>query len=187
MSRVLAAPSAGQPVSASLFADILREIRANRPLPGVNTRTIRTPNGTHISAVGGAAGHASKAKDVGCFFIREIRKEHSSGQQVRQVNVNMGNPFFRVAGKTYRLGTAEDDSDDQEVTLTDPGIIALKINADGNRPSGSTLVYGSWSDLLEDEADEMHVVIPLYWFDDSFNLICDFRNAPFAGTWEVAR
>lgn len=189
MSRVLAAPSAGQPVSASFCAEMLREIRANRPLPGVNTRTIRTPNGTHIIALG-AAGHASKAKKLpGRFEIVGIVAQRDSEGRTRYL-VKMRNPYYDVGGRTYEMNPPppqeEDEEQEDEDIVTaetqDGGIIVLRISAGAERTENLDSVLGV-EELREMQGDFAWYTIPLYMIRGG-SVACDFRTGPVAAMGE---
>lgn len=187
MSRVLAAPSAGQPISASFFAELLREVRANRPLAGKNVRTTRTPNGTHISAVGGAAEKHSAAKIPGRFEISitpdDPPEEGSDEEQT--YTATFKNPYYDIGGKTYEMSSGSEEEDVSLENIKGGSIIYIKISAEG---SGTGAELGTVMSLRElqsiQESDMSHYTVPLYKIQGG-SVTCDFRTGPIAGMGEA--
>ena len=200
MSRVLAAPSAGQPISASFFAELLREVRANRPLAGKNVRTTRTPNGTHINAVGGAAEkHSPAAKIPGRFEILSIMADEppeSGGggvspaqseeeEEEQTYTVTFANPYYDIGGKTYEMSSGSEEEDVSLENIKGGSIIYIKISAEG---SGTGAELGTVMSLRElqsiQESDMSHYTVPLYKIQGG-SVTCDFRTGPIAGMGEA--
>lgn len=187
MSRVLTPPSAGQPISASFFAELLREVRANRPLPGKNTRTERTPNGTHISAVGGQAAPAAPVKKIpGRFEITLTADEmpEESEPEERTYTATFANPYYDIGGKTYEM-PVDESADPPAVTLgliKDGDIIVMKVKA-GESRSEELVTVSSLSALQQLQEDVAYYSIPLYKIEGG-SAVCDFRTGPISGMGE---
>ena len=197
MSRVLAEPSAGQPISATFFAELLREVRANRPLNGKNVSTVRTPNGTHISAVGESRA-ASIKKIPGRFEIKSITPDDppesggggvSSAQneeeeEERTYTVKFENPYYDIGGKTYEM-PANEDVDPPAVEISgvkDGDIIVLKVKA-GESRSEELATVSSLSALQQLQEDVAYYSIPLYKVKGG-KVVCDLRTGPISGMGE---
>lgn len=172
MSRTLTPPSAGQPIRASFFAELLREVRANRPLPGKNTSTKRTPNGTHISAKAPEAPK-SQPKLPGCWEMK------LSGNSEDGYTAEFTNRYYSVGGRTYEAAasTLED--------LTGTEIIAVKVSADveTTQPTPELTSYADLGEMQVDQGDEYVYVIPLYKIYDG-KVTCDFRLGRVSAMWE---
>lgn len=169
MKRNLAAPSAGQPIQASFFAEILREIRANRPLSGKNTRTHRTPNGTHIEAVGSRAAPA--AKIPGLFTIGKT----DDGRQIYEY------PYYMVGTRLYRAS-----DEDMWFSPGQTGISCLCVDIGGTQPRAVLYLCETFAEVQELAEDPTRSVKPLYEFKDGV-AIRDFRNMPTMSPWEFER
>ena len=172
MIRSLTPPSAGQPIRASFFAELLREVRANRPLPGKNTRTKRTPNGTHISADVPEAPK-SQPKLPGCWEMK------LSGNSEDGYTAEFENRYYSVGGRTYE--SSETSLED----LTGTEIIAVKISADAEttQPTTEVTSYADLGEMQGDQDDDYVYVIPLYKIEDG-KVKCDFRLGRVSAMWE---
>lgn len=172
MSRTLTPPSAGQPIRASFFAELLREVRANRPLPGKNTRTKRTPKGTHISTDAPEAPK-SQPKLPGCWEMK------LSGNSEDGYTATFTNRYYSVGGRTYE--SSEKSLED----LTGTEIIAVKISADAEttQPTEELTSYADLGEMQADQDDEYVYVIPLYKIEDG-KVTCDFRLGRVSAMWE---
>ena len=181
MNRNLAAPSAGQPIRASFFAEILREIRANRPLSGKNTRTHRTPNGTHIEAVA-TGGRSAAATDVGRFSVKLKAEEAREGED-QTYTATFKNPYFDVGGKTYEMVPEESESEQSEIEIynvEDGSIICLKVTASGEvekGPKANLVAFSSLAELQLTQEDMDFYTVPLYKVQGG-KVVCDFRTGP---------
>lgn len=176
MSRTLTPPSAGQPIRASFFAELLREVRANRPLPGKNTRTKRTPNGTHVSADVPEAPK-SQPKLPGCWEMKLEKSEEESKEPT--YTATFENRYYSVGGRTYEATTHTLED------LTGTEIIAVKVSADAEttQPSPEVTSYADLGEMQADQGDEYVYVIPLYKIDDG-KVTCDFRLGRVSAMWE---
>lgn len=187
MSRVLAAPSAGQPISATFFAELLREVRANRPIAGNNVRTDRTPNGTHISAVGESRAAASMKKIPGRFEILSITPDEppeEGSEEEQTYTATFANPFYDIGGKTYEMPASEevDPPAVQISEVRDGDIIVLKVKA-GESRSEELASVGSILELQQLQEDVAYYSIPLYKVQGG-KVVCDFRTGPISGMGE---
>ena len=188
MSRVLAAPSAGQPISASFFAELLREIRANRPIAGKNVRTDRTPNGTHISAVGESrAAAASMKKLPGRFEILSITPDdppEEGSEEEQTYTATFANPYYDIGGKTYEMPASEEVNPPAVICadIKDGDIIVLKVAA-GQSRSEELVTVGSIQELQQLQEDVAYYSIPLYKVQGGA-VVCDFRTGPISGMGE---
>lgn len=171
MSRALTAPSAGQPVSASFFAELLREVRANRPLAGKNVRTTRTPNGTHISA--NSSPSSSSRRLPGLFEVK-IETDGSGGTQTK-----FEYPYFMVGTRLYRC-------EDEDVTLgrVEESIACLVIDLSDDEPKGKVNAYDDFGKIQVAAADPDIAIKPLYEFGEGGTPVRDFRNMPTVSSQE---
>lgn len=177
MSRTLTPPSAGQPIRASFFAELLREVRANRPLPGKNTRTKRTPNGTYVSTDVPEA-QKSQPKLPGCWEMKLEKNEEESEEPT--YTATFENRYYSVGGRTYEA-TEETTLED----LTGTEIIAVKISADAEttQPTMELTSYAGLVEMQGDQGDEYVYVIPLYKIEGG-KVTCDFRLGRVSAMWE---
>lgn len=168
MIRSLTPPSAGQPISASFFAELLREIRANRPLRGQNTRVQRTPNGTHISAV--ASASSSSSRIPGLFepkFTTDANDDRT---------VVFSYPYYMVGTRLYRC-------EDESVTLyPEEGIYCLVVNLQ-NAQAGVEK-FANFAAIQARAANPDESIKPLFEFGEGGGPIRDFRNMPTIATQE---
>lgn len=175
MIRSLTPPSAGQPISASFFAELLREVRANRPLQGQNTRLKRTPSGTHISAIAKPAP-ASSVNLPGCFEIRRGGTKVEDGETTEDGG-GFDNPYFMVGGKFYECEDAKDYGVEnmKEVFV----YVKVDVTADAVEPTMGTAE--TFSDLQTAARDENVYITPLYKFGKRAGEVeIDFRKMPMA-------
>ena len=168
------APAAGQPVSSTLIHELIREVRANRPLPGPGVRVQRTPNGSHISAVAGSAKNGKSVKINGCFALRPKEKENPEDDD----EYEYANPYYRVGGKTYKAGSGDAMP---AGSINENTFVALRVDLTGSSPGAQLETYASFADLNEAENDLDFITIPLYKFgnkkegDKIAPIECDFR------------
>lgn len=172
MIRSLTPPSAGQPISASFFAELLREIRANRPLQGQNTRVQRTPNGTHISAVASASSSSSRLPGL---FEAKLETSDQGGKKVK-----FEYPYYMLGTRLYRC-------EDKDVVLqAGKGIYCLSVDLSATEPKGVIEIYEDFGHVQEAAASPTVSIKPLYEFGDQGTPIRDFRNMPTVSTQEFA-
>ena len=201
MNLPLRVPQAGDVVSATKFAALLREVRANRILPSPNLRISRGPNGTHLhfGAVRGGGGVAPG--DLGCY-----RLEKSTNQDDEPVTI-FGNQYYRfgnVLNQSSISTTVEDllnDAGTADSSGVMPLFIALRLSAKPGNPTedanGDPLPriegFGSLAALMQAQGDLDFHVLPLYLMDviensetgdRSFAVRCDFRRGVVAQQWE---
>lgn len=182
---MLRKPRAGEKITASWAAELVREVRRNRPIAGKNVKISVTPNGTILSGTPGGETAGAAAGDKGCFAI--VEKEPAQGDNATGGSVKLKNCFYRVAGRTFALNSElnrygqnegeEGDELSQEAELSLRGSAFLCLNVDISRqePSASLVQYESLSDLNNEENDLTRYVAPLYFFDDHLNVLIDFR------------
>lgn len=175
MIRSLTPPSAGQPISASLFAELLRGIRANRLVNGSGYRTKRTPNGTSLVIKPGKDASAA-AKVKGCFEIR--RPSGEEGEEGYDPG-GFDNPYYTVAGKTFFCADAVSIGFGYEDC-----VVALEMSVMSSTPSASVVEFESMNELMQAQRTMSKFVVPLYKIGENGNVECDFRIAPPGPTWE---
>ena len=191
----LVEPRPGEPITAAWAAELVRELRAQRPIEGPGLRAKRGPNGTILSADVGAHQAASMA-DLTCFRIAGLKYTESSGT-TSAVEVKLANLFYRIDGKTYELepgtgngeqgtGSGEEEASEEEeegvITITsnsDEFVIALRCEVtDGSVvPSAELVTLQSISQLQTQEQDRNYYHDPLWLFRD-WSPAVDLRSAP---------
>ena len=195
MRAKLAEPRPGEPITAGWAAEIVRELRAQRPVSGPGIRAKRGPNGTILSADAGA--RSSQAADLTCFRIAGLKYTESSGS-ISAVEVKLANLFYRIDGKTYELevpesggssqesGASGQESEEEEeegvITITsnsDEFVIALRCEvSDGSEvPSAELVTLQSISQLQTQEQARDYYHDPLWLFRD-WSPAVDLRSAP---------
>ena len=182
----LTSPASGQPVSATLIHEMMREIKANRPLPGKNTRTNRTPNGTHIEAIAGGGKSAPAAKVPGRFEIalKAEQPEEGHEEDPQKYSATFANPYYDVGGKTYEM-PADETIDPPAVTLVgieDGSIIVLKVSAK-ETPTAELAFVLSLQELQQQQENTDHYTMPIYKIQGG-KVVCDFRTGPISGMGE---
>lgn len=119
--------------------------------------------------------------DLGRYKIESITVHDSDDEDDQKtLDVTLGNSYFRCGGKTYE-GSAKSLED---VEL--PAVIALKVDITGSLPSDELESYASLSELQSEELDGDYYIVPLYVFDATGSLVCDFRIGPDASMFEFS-
>ena len=174
-------PSPGQPVSASFFSRLVAWVKSGQLIDGVGYRLSRGPNGTSLVIDRPGAEKAAKSEDRGCFRIVEIEKEAGETEGEISATVTLGNPYFMIGGKLYKTDLDE-GATTVSVTLTSGGsddklVIALVETAAGSEQSAHVTTFASIAELTSKQADKDNYIVPLYLFNESLDLECDFRTA----------
>ena len=193
MRNRLVEPRPGEAITAAWAAELVRELRSQRPIAGPGMRVARGPNGTTFSAA--ARPQASGLGDLSCFRIAGLKYTESSGT-ISAVEVKLANLFYRIDGKTYELevpesggssqesGASEQESEEEEgvITITsnsDEFVIALRCEVtDGSEvPSAELVTLPSIAQLQTQERDRNYYHDPIWLFRD-FAPAVDLRTAP---------
>lgn len=196
MRTRLVEPRPGEPITAAWAAEIVREIRAQRPVAGPGLMGKRGPNGTILSA--NVGGRSSGAADLTCFRIAGLKYTEASGT-TSAVEVKLANLFYRIDGKTYELEVPESGGSSQEsgasgqeseegeeeegvITITsnsDEFVVALRCEVtDGSEtPSAELVTLQSIAQLQTQEQGRGYYHDPLWLFRD-WSPAVDLRSAP---------
>lgn len=171
MIRSLTPPSAGQPIRASFFAELLREIQANRLVNGSGYRTKRTPNGTSLVIHEAKASASSPAKVPGCF---EIRRPSGGEDSEGYDPGGFDNPYYSVGSNHYYLADAVEMGFGYESCF-----LALVIDSAASVPNARIEEFGSFSEMQQAAQDDLTTSIhPLYEIGNKGIVIADLRNIP---------
>lgn len=165
-------PNPGDRVSANLIGQIIRCLRQLRPIDSPTVVSSTGPNGTVYRSAATKKARVKHQEDLGCFYIasKSVEAGEDPEEDPSTIGIEFGNPYYRCAGKTFE--SAEDAISDVEL----PAIVALKVDITGDLPDAELTSYSSLQELYADEKDKDYVIHPLYKFDASGKLVCDFRN-----------
>ena len=166
------APSAGKPVSATFFAQLIRWAKSLALVEGPGYRLHRGPNGTSIEIDAKSVGKSSKIP--GCWEMK------LSGNSEDGYTAEFTNRYYSVGGRTYE---ATEETTLENLTGTE--IIAVKISADAEttQPTTEVTSYADLGEMQGDQDDEYVYVIPLYKIEDG-KVKCDFRLGRVSAMWE---
>lgn len=174
-------PNIKDKLSANMVREILRAIRSLTPIAGHGMRISRGPNGTVYNAKAVKAKKDAAKPDLGRYKIESITVHDSDDEgDQKTLDITLDNAFYRCGGKTYE-GSAKSLED---VEL--PAVIALKVDITGSLPSDELESYASLSELQSEELDGDYYIVPLYEFDATGSLVCDFRIGPDASMFEFS-
>jgi len=196
MRNRLVEPRPGEAITAAWAAELVRELRSQRPIAGPGMRVARGPNGTTFSAAAGP--QASGRGDLSCFRIAGLKYTESSGT-ISAVEVKLANLFYRIDGKTYELEVEEEEEEveeeesegeEEEEEAEEEGVatvssssaefvIALRCEVtDGSvTPSAELVVLPSIARLQAEERNRNYYHDPIWLFRD-FAPAVDLRTAP---------
>ena len=170
-------PGTGERISATWASELVREIRRNRPLAGANVRLTVTPNGTIVNGTPGG-DDSTTAADRSPFSIK--RSSHQGEGNSYAVGLYLQYPFYRVAGRTFRLDANADD--EYPVTVDEGGFAALQISLSGSTPAATLTSFADFNALQSAELDLTTVILPLYHVTD--NHLVDMRGTPTSASME---
>ena len=164
--------SPGDKISATRWNALIRYLRAITPKAGPGVKASVGPNGTILSADVSARTRQTPVVP-GRFAIRAMRVSDEG-----KLSLTLTNLIYRCGGKSYQLQT---DQEANEPTLADielPAIVSLKIRMIDDVPNASLVTHGSFELLQVAEGDTSEMLLPLYSFDESGALACDWRIGP---------
>lgn len=205
MTPCPAVPRAGDPVSATWMANLVRYIKSIRPLQGPNIRLAQGPNGTVITAtaaVGNRRGGASA--DMGCWKIvqKEMRREDDGTDDPDATAVyvtypSLGNRYWLMGEVVRSMDENEyldlssfvmqgELSDGEEYTDADRPYICLKVPAapDSNEQA-EVIGLATLEEVQETQKDMRYVTKLLYKLSHDCAVVVDFRNMPALQVTEV--
>ena len=177
MTNHLTEPFPGDPISATLFRELIRTVRACRIISGKNVSCGYGPNGTVVNCVATSSSTSKKPKDVGRFAIISKRDEEAPDEPPKKV---MTNCYYDVGGKTYDMGDQNLPHGSHNNTV----YVALRVVARGPSVSASIASYEDFEKLKEAQEDQGYYTHPLYAIDKNRKVIVDFRVGPGASMGE---
>lgn len=154
-------PRAGDKLSATQYAAMIRELRAIAPIAGPGLRSKRTSHGTILTVVATAAKSAIPP-DLSCFRYRLRMLDTASGEGKVPVHT-VDNLYYQLAGRTF-LWTPDGDDPDF-VRFVPDKFVALRVDLSGTEPEPEIATYEDLSELQDDQADGNVYVKPLYMFE----------------------
>lgn len=182
MTGTIQIPSKGDGLKAAWGASVANGINALMPMAPAHMLVREGAGGVGCEPLPQNLRDRRAAKpDLGRYKIESITVHDSDDEDDQKtLDVTLGNPYFRCGGKTYE-GSAKSLED---VEL--PAVVALKIYIKGETPSDELAAYADLEELREAERDVDYYIVPLYLFDESGTVACDFRIGPDPAMFEFA-
>lgn len=177
MKRIPPEPSRGNKITADLIRDLIRCIRERTIIKGANYSLSTSPNGTTLKFdIPHSTSGSSSGPLFRCFEIQagEPEVDEETGDEI---------PTIHFINRYYNYGNITIECDDVTLTPQEDGlIVALRVPTDGQTtdPAALIVTYADMAELMADQKELDHCVIPLYSLSESFTILCDFRSMPRA-------
>ena len=183
MNLNLREPNAGEKITATAARQLVRAVRAARPLQGPGTRLARTPRGTVVSLAERPTAAAAKA---GCWEI--AAKLDGSGPE--HVFANQFVLRGEVLDELEIATTIESVMPNGSYDPTDPedGSFFVCVKVDARHPAEeqpSLVVAGDLEELAAMQQDQSFIIRPLYKLSLMLDILADLRSVPALQRVEV--